>query len=70
MELTPENLDDMDCRPGPSKTRIKLSERLEKLLAEAEEGPKGSPGGCTPPRNLGHGPATATKKGGLASGAA
>ena len=36
MELTPENLDDMDCRPLRDVPGISVSHRLQKLVAERE----------------------------------
>jgi hypothetical protein len=36
MKLTPENLDDMDCRPGPGDGSIAVSERIERLIAERQ----------------------------------
>ncbi len=50
MKLTPDNLDEMDCRPGLPKTRIKLPERLEKLLAQAAERSELPADGPTVPR--------------------
>jgi hypothetical protein len=37
MKLSPENLDYMDCRPVKPRTKIRLSERLRKLLGEEDE---------------------------------
>jgi hypothetical protein len=37
MKLTPENLDYEDCRPGPPKTKIQLSDRLAQILKKDAE---------------------------------